>query len=129
MATLKGKSILVIGGTSGIGYAVARGSLASQAERVIVISSTSTRVNEALTQLRSFVSSSSLPGKVEGLVVDATDLPALDKAVSGLGEIDHLVYSSGSSLRIKKFKETDVGSMKGRSSLYLKSLIKSQISS
>jgi NAD(P)-dependent dehydrogenase (short-subunit alcohol dehydrogenase family) len=113
MATLKGKSILVIGGTSGIGYAVARASLTSQAERVIVVSSSSTRVNETLNLLRSFAASSSLPGKVEGKAVDATDLPALDKAISGFGEIDHLVYTSGSSLNIKPFKETDVASMKG----------------
>ena len=51
MATLQGKKVVVIGGSSGIGYGVARASLLSLAEHVIVASSSQAKVTAAVGKL------------------------------------------------------------------------------
>ena len=53
MATLAGKTVLVIGGSSGIGYGVAKASLLSRAARVIIGSSSQQKVDGALARLKS----------------------------------------------------------------------------
>ena len=51
MASLEGQTILIVGGSSGIGYGVAKLSLLSKASTVIIASSNKSRVDNALSRL------------------------------------------------------------------------------
>jgi len=95
MATLAGKSVVVVGGTSGIGFGVAKGSLISFAATVVVASSSKAKVENAVARLLQVVAEKHLPGKVSGWVVDADHVEEVKKFIEGVGEIDHLVWTSG----------------------------------
>jgi len=98
MSTLEGKNVLIFGGSSGIGYAVAEGSLKSLASLVIIASANVERVNSAVNRLQE---SNLGPGKVRGEVIDAKDQLALKEFVSHMGEFDHIVWTSGEYLGLR----------------------------
>lgn len=102
MATLAGKTVLVVGGSSGIGYGVAKASLISRASRVIIASSTPAKLESALGRLRKDVSASgaTVEGSVEGEVVDARSSDSIRALLAKVGEVDHLVWTSGDGLRL-----------------------------
>lgn len=113
MATLEGTIVVVVGGTSGIGFGVAKAALLSRAARVIVASSTQSRIDNALARLREVLAGSpDLPGKVTGSVLDASDMSAVEAFIVGLGEFDHLVWTSGNKLRMG-FKDINLETLKG----------------
>lgn len=93
---LADKHVLVIGGTSGIGFAVAEASLASGA-KVTVSSSSRDRVEKAVASLRESFPSSTVAGH-------ACDLskPSLEQDLEALfsraGRVDHIVHSAGDRL-------------------------------
>lgn len=82
--SLKGKRIVVIGGTSGIGFAVAEAGLGEGAA-VTVASSRQATVDGALSRLRG----------AEGHVVDVKDEAQLAALFDRVGAFDHLVYTAG----------------------------------
>ncbi len=84
---LNGKRIVVLGGTAGIGLAVAR-AVAAEGARVVVGSSREDRVREALR---------TLPG-AEGHPVDLRDETRVRALFDAIGAIDHLVYTAGEEL-------------------------------
>ncbi|KAF9483319.1 short-chain dehydrogenase/reductase SDR, partial [Pholiota conissans] len=94
MSTLKNKSILVVGGSSGIGFEVALASLQELANPVIIASSNPERVNKAVERLRAH----NFPGTVRGEVVDATDSAAVKDFITRIGEVDHIVWTSGNKV-------------------------------
>lgn len=83
--------MLVIGGSSGIGFAIALAALQSLASVVIIASSNPDRVADAVTRLRAH----SLPGEVRGDVVDAKDTAALKEFAVRVGEVDHVAWTAG----------------------------------
>ena len=95
MATLEGKTIVVVGGSSGIGYGVAKASLLSLASRVIIGSSSATKVESALARLRVDLQGKNVPGSLSGGVINATDSASVRAFIAKAGEIDHLVWTSG----------------------------------
>ena len=114
MGTLEGKTVVVVGGTSGIGFSVAKGALLSRAARVIIASSAQTRVEKGITRLREVLSEKpDLPGEVDGSVLDAKDLHAVGAFIDGIGEFDHLVWTSGDNLR-SGLKDIDLETQKGK---------------
>ncbi|PAV24045.1 short-chain dehydrogenase [Pyrrhoderma noxium] len=121
MATLKGKRIVVVGGSSGIGFAVARESLKLNAELVVVASSSATKVENAVSKLEKEIENLGLRGKVYGRVVDASSPQSVKDFASGLEEIDHLVWTSGAlpndvnpnELFGGSFKDQDLEKYKG----------------
>jgi len=100
MATLEGKTILIVGGSSGIGFGVAKVSLIALASHVIIASSSKTKVDDALQRLQSFFANKQIPGKFTGEVVDGKDSDSVKQLMARVGEIDHLVWTSGDALNI-----------------------------
>ena len=99
MATLEGKRIAILGGTTGIGYAVAKTSLLSRAEHVFVASSSPDRVKSAVSRLCADPAlqtlHSDLPKLITGEVVDMENTNTVKEFLDNIGEIDHLIITSG----------------------------------
>ncbi|KAK9322729.1 hypothetical protein V1517DRAFT_322665 [Lipomyces orientalis] len=99
MAPIAGQNVLIIGGSSGIGFAVAKLALAEKAN-VIIASSNKDKVDNAVNRLKG--DSSSPSGQVTGYTVDLAgeDVEAqLEKlfteATTKAGPLDHIVYTAG----------------------------------
>lgn len=91
-SSLNGKTVIVIGGSSGIGAAVAKAAAARGAQVVLAG--------------RRLVS-----GVENGLrsePVDVTDSASLQRLFETVGRFDHLVYTSGPNVRAKPLVETDL---------------------
>ncbi len=96
--TFSEERVLVLGGTSGIGLAVA----ALAAERgaaVAVASSRSTSVERAL---------AGLPTGVTGETADLTDAAAVRALMTRVGAVDHLVFTAGEPLLIGAVGQIDL---------------------
>jgi NAD(P)-dependent dehydrogenase (short-subunit alcohol dehydrogenase family) len=84
MKSLNGKTVLIIGGSSGIGLATAH--LASQEGARVIISS---RSPEKLVE-----AAKSIPNKVETQAVDMLDEQAVRALAKAIGQIDHIVLTA-----------------------------------
>jgi len=95
---LAGKHVLVIGGTSGIGFAVAEASIESGAS-VTISSSSTARVESSIQALQKSYPSS----KVQGFACDLSK-PTLEKDIEALfektGTVDHIIFTAGDKLAI-----------------------------
>lgn len=91
MATLQNKIIVVVGGSSGIGFAVALAALQSQAKAVVIASSDHAKVERGVERLKAH----KLPGEITGRVLDARDSAAVKQFGIDLGAVDHIVWTSG----------------------------------
>ena len=98
--TLKDKRIIVLGGTSGIGLAVAEAA-ATDGAQVVVASRDDARVKRALT---------TLPASAEGHVLDLSNATAIEAFFDAVGPLDHLVYTAGESLKLSPLAEGDIAS-------------------
>lgn len=95
---ISGQQVVVVGGTSGIGLATARAA-AERGARVAVVSARQASVQRALEQL---------PPGATGHAVDVRDTGALESVLDRIGDLDHLVYTSGESLALTPIAELDV---------------------
>jgi NAD(P)-dependent dehydrogenase (short-subunit alcohol dehydrogenase family) len=84
-ATLKGSKVVIIGGTSGIGFAVAQAALADGAS-VIVGSHNIAKVDAAV---------ATLGVSATGVVLDLTDEASVAAFFEQVGPFDHLVFTAG----------------------------------
>lgn len=109
--TLEGQTVVIFGGTSGIGFAVAKAALLSRAAKVIIASSNQANVDDAVVRLR--VAGKDIVGEVTGAAVDAKNLRSVEEFVDNLGEIDHLVWTSGDRHR-PGLKDVDLETLKGK---------------
>lgn len=95
---LVGKHILIIGGSSGIGFAVAEASLESGAS-VTISSSSSTRIATAVKKLKTSCPSRS--SDIKGYPCDLSK-PTLESDLEKLfeqtGKVDHIVFTAGDAL-------------------------------
>lgn len=85
VSSLQNQRVVVIGGTSGIGFAIARGARALGAE-VIIGSSNGDKVADALTRLADGCT---------GNVVDVRDETSVADFFARTGTFDHLAYTAG----------------------------------
>ena len=99
--TLQGRRILVLGGSSGIGLAVAQAA-AREGATVVIASSRRDRVDQAL---------KTLPAG-EGHALDLADEPAVRAVFEQLGNFDHLVFTAGESLQLDRLTNTDIEAAK-----------------
>lgn len=118
-SNLEGKKIVIIGGTSGIGFAVAKAALLDRASEVVVASSTQSKVDNAVKRLADVVRSNNLPGKVQGEVLDGTDPNAIRQVFARIGELDHLVWTSGPGIADRKsIRETNLEEKRCKSHVF-----------
>ncbi|HEV2540560.1 MAG TPA: SDR family oxidoreductase [Frateuria sp.] len=99
---LRNQRIVLLGGTSGIGFATARAALDAGAS-VVVASSNSRRVDQAI---------ASLGPRAEGQAVDLGDEATVRGLFERLGRFDHLVYSAGDPLQIGPLADTGLDAMR-----------------
>jgi NAD(P)-dependent dehydrogenase (short-subunit alcohol dehydrogenase family) len=90
--SLSGKTVVVIGGSSGIGAAVAKAAAAHGAQVVLA----GRRV------------SSGVENGVRSEPVDVTDSASLQRLFEAVGRFNHLVYTAGPSVRAKNLIDTDL---------------------
>ena len=97
---LQGKRIIILGGSAGIGFAVAS-AVARDGARVILASSNQARLDAAVARI---------PG-AEGHAVDLTSptaTRALFARLGSVGPIDHLVFTAGEELLLGKLADLDL---------------------
>src|SRR6266478_243844 len=92
------KRVVIVGGSSGIGLAVAE-KVALQGADVVIVSSNAERVQEAIR---------SIGGKARGQAVDVSDEKAVESLFTNLGAFDHLVFTAGDSLQLHELADTDL---------------------
>lgn len=98
---LQGQSVVVLGGSSGIGLAVARGALSAGA-RVWIAGRDPQRLAAAL---------ESAPG-LQGEALDIADAAALSASFARIGPFDHLVVTAGASVTAATLREQDFGALR-----------------
>ncbi|KAI0181205.1 putative short chain dehydrogenase/ reductase [Hypoxylon sp. FL1284] len=96
MAPISGQSLLVIGGSSGMGFSVAKLALAENM-RVVISSSNEARVKDAVSRLKA----ASPSGNVTGYTIDLAGedpesrLQKLFTDATASEPLDHIVYTAG----------------------------------
>jgi NAD(P)-dependent dehydrogenase (short-subunit alcohol dehydrogenase family) len=95
---LTNKRVVILGGSSGIGLAVAE-EAASQGAEVVIASGNPERVQKAV---------ESVCGAVEGQAVDVCDERAAEAFFAKLGPFDHLVYTTADRLFLHDLSTTDL---------------------
>lgn len=95
---LQDKRVVVLGGSSGIGLAVAQ-LAAAQGAKVVIVSSNEERVKKA---------ADGIGGEAQGHAVDVSDERAIATLFSKLGPFDHLVFTAGDSLHLHDLASTDL---------------------
>ncbi|MEV4619274.1 SDR family oxidoreductase [Asanoa sp. NPDC049573] len=97
---LHGQRVLLVGGTSGLGLAVAQ-AVAERGGTPVVASRSRDRVERALR---------ALPGGAEGATVDLADATSVAGLAERAGPVDHLVYTAGEPLALTMLADltTDV---------------------
>jgi NAD(P)-dependent dehydrogenase (short-subunit alcohol dehydrogenase family) len=100
--SLQNKKVVILGGTSGIGLAIARAALA-QGATVVVSSSRQDKVSAAVAALGS---------RAEGQVANLNDAGSASKLFAEIGNFDHLVYTAGESLQLGELASTDISQVR-----------------
>jgi NAD(P)-dependent dehydrogenase (short-subunit alcohol dehydrogenase family) len=95
---LQDKRVIILGGSSGIGLAVAE-QASSEGAKVVVVSSNPERVQKAV---------QSVGGEVDGQTVDLSEEEAVAALFTKLGPFDHLIFTAGDSLRLHELAATDL---------------------
>jgi NAD(P)-dependent dehydrogenase (short-subunit alcohol dehydrogenase family) len=95
---LENKRVVIVGGSSGIGLAVAK-EAASQGADVVIVSGKPERVQEAI---------KSIGGNVRGEAVDVSVEKAVEGFFANIGVFDHLVFTAGDSLQLHQLADTDL---------------------
>ncbi|PSL46289.1 NAD(P)-dependent dehydrogenase (short-subunit alcohol dehydrogenase family) [Chitinophaga niastensis] len=99
---LKGKKVIVLGGSAGIGFATANAA-AEEGADVIIASSNQERIDLAL---------SALPAGAKGFVVDLSNEAEIESFFHREGRFDHLVYTAGEQLLLGELAATAVNDIK-----------------
>ena len=92
------KRVVIIGGSSGIGLAIAE-EVVSQGAEVVIVSSNAVRVQEAI---------QSIGRNARGEAVDVSDEKAVESFFRNIGAFDHLVFTAGDSLQLHELADTDL---------------------
>jgi NAD(P)-dependent dehydrogenase (short-subunit alcohol dehydrogenase family) len=95
---LRGQRVIIIGGTSGLGFATAEAA-AQEGAAVVVASSSRAKVDSAIARL---------PDGSEGHVLDLSNEEEVRAFFDRIGEFDHLVFTAGEALRLGMLNDTSL---------------------
>jgi NAD(P)-dependent dehydrogenase (short-subunit alcohol dehydrogenase family) len=95
---LSNKRVVLLGGSSGIGLAVAQ-QVVAQGAQAIIGSSNAERIKQAV---------ATLDGKAEGHTLDLSDEHDIQSFFQRLGDFDHLVFTAGDTLQLNELAATDL---------------------
>jgi NAD(P)-dependent dehydrogenase (short-subunit alcohol dehydrogenase family) len=95
---LSGKRIVVLGGSSGIGLAVAQ-QVGARGAQAIIASSNPDRVKQAV---------ATLDGHAEGHALDLSNERDIQTFFHNIGDFDHLVFTAGDTLQLNELAATDL---------------------
>lgn len=96
--SLSGKSVVILGGSTGLGFATAQAA-ASEGAHVIIVSSNQEKIDKALSRL---------PATVRGAAVDLSKEENIKVFFDKADPFDHLVYTAGENLKLSNVAETDI---------------------
>ena len=97
---LANKHVLILGGTSGLGYAVAKACLAASA-RITISSSSDSRITDTIKRLESELSQGTK--KCKGFSCDLSKDTAeqeIEALFAKVGKVDHIVYTAADALAL-----------------------------
>jgi NAD(P)-dependent dehydrogenase (short-subunit alcohol dehydrogenase family) len=92
--SLQNTRIVILGGTSGVGFATAEAA-AHEGARIAIASSSRERVDRAV---------AALPAGTEGFVVDVSREDDIARFFGTVGAFDHLVFTAGESLTLSPLR-------------------------
>jgi NAD(P)-dependent dehydrogenase (short-subunit alcohol dehydrogenase family) len=95
---LTGKRVIILGGSSGLGFATAKAA-AAEGANVVVVSSNQARIDAALEEL---------PQGSKGYAVDLSNEQSIKDFFKEAGSFDHLVYTAGENISMSMADETDI---------------------
>ena len=96
--SLNGKKVVLLGGSSGIGFATAKAA-AQEGAQVIIISGNQQRIDRAL---------ANLPASSLGYAVDLNNEENIKNLFESIGAFNHLVYTAGENLSLNLIAKTDI---------------------
>jgi NAD(P)-dependent dehydrogenase (short-subunit alcohol dehydrogenase family) len=97
-SVLKGKKVIILGGSSGLGFATAKAA-AAEGTKVIIVSANQQRIDAALKEIGN---------DSEGHAVDLSKEENIKAFFETTGKFDHLVYTAGENLNLNSMAETEV---------------------
>ena len=95
---LSGKRLIILGGSSGLGFATAKAA-AAEGANVVIVSSNQTRIDLALKEL---------PQGSKGYAVNLSNEQNIREFFSQAGSFDHLVYTAGENIEMSMVADTDI---------------------
>ena len=95
---LQNQRVVILGGSSGIGLAVAE-QAAAQGAKIVIASSNAERVQKAVELVGA---------NAQGQTLDLSDEQAVETFFAKLGAFDHLVFTAGDSLHLQDLATTDL---------------------
>jgi NAD(P)-dependent dehydrogenase (short-subunit alcohol dehydrogenase family) len=95
---LHNKRVVILGGSSGIGFAIAE-QAASQGAQIVIASSNAGRVQKAV---------ESCGGNTQGQTLNLSDERAVETLFGSLGDFDHLVFTAGDTLHLENLADTNL---------------------
>jgi NAD(P)-dependent dehydrogenase (short-subunit alcohol dehydrogenase family) len=96
--SLEGQKVVIVGGTAGIGLAVAK-TVSAQGASIVIASRSQNRCEQAR---------STISGAVEAYTVDVTDEDSIKALFNKVGEFDHLVTTPGDPVAFEPFLNADL---------------------
>ncbi|WP_426670434.1 SDR family oxidoreductase [Mucilaginibacter sp. McL0603] len=95
---LTGKRVIILGGSSGLGFATAKAA-AAEGANVVIVSSNQARIDTAL---------EGLPQGSKGYAVDLSNELSIKDFFNQAGSFDHLVYTAGENISMSMVDDTDI---------------------
>jgi NAD(P)-dependent dehydrogenase (short-subunit alcohol dehydrogenase family) len=97
-AGLSHQRVVLLGGSSGLGLAVAQ-QVVAQGASAVIASSNADRVKQAV---------ATLDGKAEGHTLDLSNERDIQSFFQNIGDFDHLVFTAGDTLQLNELASTDL---------------------